>query len=207
MVCLKLGHSFKRPPEKKFAWVQKILSTYAKIITLLFKKTSQVTDINHVPFFWSASKTYRRIHTFQREARCRSDSVHWKRFSWRDKTLFPLIFHLRLDEFSLFSKQTTWKTCNTCALEKGQNYPCNESDFVLMPFGIFPSRRSSLPCYCDSKKKKSLFHPLSVTPTYPRNPDLRISMMGKNGPLMDHHYFGMDDPKSLIKMFSVSLHL
>ena len=159
MVCFKIGSLFK----KKFAWVQKILSTYAKIITLLFKKTSQVTDINHVPLFWSASKTYRRIHTFQREARCRSDcTLEEILLTWQN----TFSFDLPPSSWWVltFSKQTTWKTCNTCALEKGQNYPCNESDFVLMPFGIFPSRRSSLPCYCDSKKNLSFIPSLSHLP-------------------------------------------
>ena len=76
---------------------------------------------------------------------------------------------------------------------------------------IFPSRRS-LPRYCDSKNLS--FIPPSAAAAllshlyHTRNPDLRISVMGKNGlPNRPHHYSGMDDLKSLIKMFLVSLHL
>ena len=74
---------------------------------------------------------------------------------------------------------------------------------------IFPSRRS-LPRYCDSKNLSFIPPPplLPYCHTSTRNPDLRISVMGKNGlPNRPHHYSGMDDLKSLIKMFLVSLHL
>ena len=159
MVCLKLGHSLKDLQKKKFAWVQKILSTYAKIITLLFKKTSQVTDINHVPFFEVHQKPTEEF-ILSKEKLDVGVTVHWKRISWRDKTLFPLIFHLRLDEFSLFSSsvqqqaQTSEQPVIQLCFRKRAELSMQRIGFCVnalwVTLRIFPSRRS-LPRYCDSK--------------------------------------------------------